>query len=632
MTRRLDPGALEGITLQNTYEVKKLAGEGGNAYVYCARHRTLENEVAIKVLKSTGSRNHDSHQRLMREARIQFRIQHPNIVRVLDVLEEGELICIVQEWCNGGDLKQYIHERQDKRFAPDLIRPLLPLLDGLALAHKKGYVHRDIKPQNILLHHEEGQLQWKLNDFGLVKATGIESITHSGTIMGSLQYIAPEQLEESKRVNSQADIYSMGVVLYELCTGRLPFTWKPPRLLVQIMDHNPPIPKEAPASWHPLLYQCLEKEPTKRPSSCQELKEAIQSLLHDNEHSIPLVPTSPKQTHSLFTEDASTSNQKPPTKTTSRSTDTNETTKSGNEEPVQPKSTTDTQVQKVDPQGPKLTSSRPFRRSTVGFLGFVMLGVVIFFAQKLLRIPAQKRAEVEQKSAQQASSQSKRALFYRANFAIMKQLTHNTWLWGDIRYALRNSCKKGSAIHCFWYGKWLLETKELLKQNCTQNRIEAVCEVYKHVLNKGYTRKRFMRSALPWFEKGCKLRYDKACWTLYRLSKQEQKLLQKLKHPPRTYLQKACTYGHAKSCWLLGQQLSKSLKNNAREKRRLFRKACLLGQGKACLDYLKTQQRLVPRWKQLKKHRNEAEKILHFGCKLFEQEACFALGELQDEK
>lgn len=198
-------------------------GEGGAGAVYIAEHANLGHYVAVKTLFGKYTRDSDMRRRFIEEAIIQANLNHPNIVKVTDVLDEPALSAIIMEYVDGGSLDRYLAKLE----APDSIEinagMMLSLLDAMTYAHAQGVVHRDIKPANIMLSKSSRGLVPKVTDFGIAKVLSDQQRTETGTAMGTVYYASPEQLTDAKSVDHRADIYSLGCTFYEMLTRKLPF-------------------------------------------------------------------------------------------------------------------------------------------------------------------------------------------------------------------------------------------------------------------------------------------------------------------------------------------------------------------------------------------------------------------------
>src|SRR3954468_22976182 len=207
-----------GELIAGRYELEELVGKGGMSTVYRAKDRLLERTVAIKLLHEHFSRDEDYVERFRREARAVARLSHPNIVTVIDRGEDAGRQFIVFEYIDGENLKQLV-EREGPLPVADALELALGVARGLAFAHEQGLVHRDVKPQNVLLN---GDGRPKVTDFGIARSLDVAGVTQTGTVMGTSHYMAPEQAS-GRRVDAQSDVYSFGAVLYELLTGEVPF-------------------------------------------------------------------------------------------------------------------------------------------------------------------------------------------------------------------------------------------------------------------------------------------------------------------------------------------------------------------------------------------------------------------------
>jgi tRNA A-37 threonylcarbamoyl transferase component Bud32 len=259
---------LEAGSMFHGLEIVQILGRGGMGVVYKARQPQLDRHVALKVLPRAMAADAEFAQRFMREARALAALQHPNIVAVHDFGKEGDQYFFVMEYVDGTNLRAIM--REGRLTADEALRIIPPLCDALFFAHQEGVVHRDIKPENVLLDRK-GRV--KVADFGLAKmlggeATVLQNMTQSNVVMGTPHYMAPEQLENAKHVDHRADIYSLGVMLYEMLTGELPIgRFEAPSKRVQVdvrLDE--------------IVLRTLEKSPEKRYQSMSEVSKEISRL------------------------------------------------------------------------------------------------------------------------------------------------------------------------------------------------------------------------------------------------------------------------------------------------------------------------------------------------------------------
>ena len=207
-----------GELIAGRYELEKLVGSGGMSNVFRAHDRLLERTVALKILHEQYTRDEDYVERFRREARAVAQLAHPNIVTVIDRGEQEGRQFIVFEYIDGENLKEL--SNRGPLEVREAIGLVLQVGRALSFAHERGLVHRDVKPQNVLLN-EDGQA--KVTDFGIARSLDVHGVTQTGTVLGTSDYIAPEQARGQK-VDPKTDIYSLGVVLYELLSGEVPFS------------------------------------------------------------------------------------------------------------------------------------------------------------------------------------------------------------------------------------------------------------------------------------------------------------------------------------------------------------------------------------------------------------------------
>src|SRR6185437_8757079 len=261
-----------GDVLADRYELEELVGTGGMSSVYKAHDRLLDRTVALKVLHQQYSTDDEYVEHFRREARSVATLTHPNIVTVIDRGEHGDRQFIVFEYVDGDNLKRMI-ERRGPAPVETALELGIQMARALAFAHQNGLVHRDVKPQNVLLN---GDGQAKVTDLGIARSLDVKGgLTQTGTVLGTSDYIAPEQARGS-RVDAQSDIYSLGAVLYELLTGEVPFPGdnfvavamrhinEPPP---SVREHRPDVSPRLDAA----IRRAMAKEPRDRFRSMDEL-------------------------------------------------------------------------------------------------------------------------------------------------------------------------------------------------------------------------------------------------------------------------------------------------------------------------------------------------------------------------
>src|ERR671917_8876 len=251
------------------FVLEREIGAGGMARVYLGRDEVLDRPVAIKILNPHHSGT-EIGARFRREGRTAARLSHPNIVQVYDAgedeLEGREVSYIVMEYIPGGDLKVFIDE-EGSLPSDELAGLGSEVASGLAHAHEKGVIHRDIKPHNILM---DAHGRPKLTDFGIARALGATQATRTGSYLGTALYSSPEQLR-GEEVTPKSDVYSLGVTLYHAATGQAPFAGSPIEVASQHVSKDPTPPRRlndaVSASLDALILDCLNKDPNSRPSA-----------------------------------------------------------------------------------------------------------------------------------------------------------------------------------------------------------------------------------------------------------------------------------------------------------------------------------------------------------------------------
>jgi eukaryotic-like serine/threonine-protein kinase len=267
-----------GELIAGRYELEKLVGSGGMSNVFRAHDRLLERTVALKILHEQYTRDDDYVERFRREARAVAKLAHPNIVTVIDRGEQDGRQFIVFEYVDGQNLKDLT--RNGPLEVRDAIGLTLQVARALSFAHSRGLVHRDVKPQNVLLN-EDGQA--KVTDFGIARSLDVQGVTQTGTVLGTSDYIAPEQARGQK-VDPKTDIYSLGAVLYELLVGEVPFSGD--NFVAVAMRHvNEPVPSvledrpDCPARLDLAVQRAMAKDPDDRFGSMDEFVAELEVCL-----------------------------------------------------------------------------------------------------------------------------------------------------------------------------------------------------------------------------------------------------------------------------------------------------------------------------------------------------------------
>ncbi|MEA2752080.1 MAG: eukaryotic-like serine/threonine-protein kinase [Myxococcales bacterium] len=291
-----------GDVIAGKYSLERIIGQGGMGAVFAARHVKLGHAVAIKVMLAD-RQNEEAARRFMNEGRASAHIQNEHVVRIFDIDEERGYAYMVLELLQGEDLGQVLEAQG--RLAPHVaVGYVIQALDGVRQAHALGIVHRDLKPSNLFLaRSQNGNVVVKVLDFGISKARGASSLdmaphqqTSTAAMLGSPLYMSPEQLRSSKNVDARADIWAMGVILYELLTGVVPFEGDTlGALFSAILETDAPrvssrIP-DVPAGLDAIVLRCLQRRPDDRFATAADLEQQLAPFATAQSTALPMMMT-----------------------------------------------------------------------------------------------------------------------------------------------------------------------------------------------------------------------------------------------------------------------------------------------------------------------------------------------------
>jgi serine/threonine-protein kinase len=285
------PVSLIGLVVGGRYRVTSLIGSGGMGSVYLAEHTALKKTVALKVLNQEMASHREAALRFEREAMVSAQIQHPNVVSATDSgrLPDGSLY-LVLEYVSGQSLRELV-DREGRLPPPRALYIGAQIAEALGAAHRAHVVHRDLKPGNVMLQSEDGHAEVvKVLDFGLARIGGAkdnpgEPLTRHGSVFGTPEYMSPEQAR-GEVVDHRADLYALGVILFELLSGRQPFI--APELVAVLIKHiqepPPPLPADVPAPIAEYVMMLLEKNPERRPGDARQVAKALRRLAPPSGH------------------------------------------------------------------------------------------------------------------------------------------------------------------------------------------------------------------------------------------------------------------------------------------------------------------------------------------------------------
>ncbi len=285
-----------GHTFGN-FEIVKVLGRGATGTVYLARQTNLGRECALKVLAPELVRDGKFLDRFRREGQIAAALRHNNIVRIFDLVEADGAFAIAMDYIQGVELQKLL-ENGEKLSVTRSLRIMIPVFEALEYAHSKGVVHRDIKPANILIEDDSGDVF--LTDFSIARMAGADKLTQTGTIIGTPEYMAPEQFD-GKDVDGRADLYAATLILYEMLAGLNPFRGDTLAEVVkkQVLENPPPLRSltDVPPALEAIIHKGLSKGPNDRIQTAKEMKETLRAFV--GEVSTALIEPSPQRAELL---------------------------------------------------------------------------------------------------------------------------------------------------------------------------------------------------------------------------------------------------------------------------------------------------------------------------------------------
>jgi len=274
-------------TVLGRYLLIRVLGEGGMATVYEATDRDLDRRVAIKTLHERRALSNDTRLRFLREGQTASRIRHPHVAAIYDV-GRGSRPYLVMEYLEGEDLARRL-TRQTLLTVQQTADLIVPVVAAVAAAHDLGVIHRDLKPDNIFLSAEHGSIRPKVLDFGISKISdqpGLQALTTTGEFLGTLSYASPEQAQGEKSLDGRSDQYSLGVILYQCCTGRPPIVEASfPALLQRVVAGDFAAPRalnsQLPIAFEDLILTAMARDPARRFPSTRALGRALLEFASD---------------------------------------------------------------------------------------------------------------------------------------------------------------------------------------------------------------------------------------------------------------------------------------------------------------------------------------------------------------
>lgn len=266
----------------SNYKIISLIGEGGMGDVYLAIHQELKHKVAIKFLKINYARKTNIRKRFLSEARTLAKLNHPNIIKVTDLIDAGDIVAFVMDYISGISLKELI-EKKGKLRDEEIKAIFLQIINAVGFIHNVGLIHRDIKPENFMVN-SDGNI--KLLDFGIVKKLFLDDefdYTETGVldIMGTPLYMSPEQMKNTKDVTTSTDIYSLGLVLWFMVIGKTPYNTKNLSFFELIKKKNDRLPLTR-TKWDKIIQTSAQYQVSKRFKNTSEIEVLIKNIKIDN--------------------------------------------------------------------------------------------------------------------------------------------------------------------------------------------------------------------------------------------------------------------------------------------------------------------------------------------------------------
>lgn len=279
-----------GSTFAGRYQIIEELGKGGMGKVYRVLDKKLDEQVALKLIKPEVASDKKTLERFRNELKLARKISHRNVGRMYELMEDKGTHFITMEYVPGEDLRSFIR-RSGQLAMGTVVRIGRQICEGLVEAHRVGVVHRDLKPNNVMID-KQGNV--KILDFGIARSLDVKGLTDSGIVLGTPEYMSPEQAE-GKEVDGRSDVYSLGVILYEMAAGRLPFEGKTPlSIAMKHKGERPKDPRElnpqAPMDLSQLILKCMEKEEERRYQSAEELLsdlEKVEKCIPTTERKVP---------------------------------------------------------------------------------------------------------------------------------------------------------------------------------------------------------------------------------------------------------------------------------------------------------------------------------------------------------